>query len=147
MHEIYKLNEENLPTVPEPHDCVVKEIKLENNNLIFVFENDISYHDSIKAIRPSAKSLTISYHLLDNIYDINLFVRTCQSRLLHRFGSYKEIDIAKNISELLDLPNSKGGLCYLYHYVRYNTVIVKLWSSNEVVLELTVDFIVFDWQE
>ncbi|MBR5209142.1 MAG: hypothetical protein IKV67_04735, partial [Paludibacteraceae bacterium] len=74
--ETYHLNINVMPTIPVPHDCIVKEIQLDDNTLIFVFENDITYHDCIKSICPETdfKSLIIKFHLIDDIYDISMFV-------------------------------------------------------------------------
>ena len=55
--EIYYLNGETLPTIPLPHDCVIKSLAIKDQCMEFVFEDDISYHDSIKYYRPDAKSL------------------------------------------------------------------------------------------
>ena len=88
MKEMYHLDTKIVPTIPVPHDCVVKEIRLEDNILIFIFEDDISYHDSIQNIRPGAKSLMIRFHLIQDIYDINLFVQSTANRFLHKPGVY-----------------------------------------------------------
>lgn len=140
MKETYYLNKVELPTIPVPHDCVIKEIQLDGNNLIFVFENDISYHDSIKAFRPDAKSLIIRFHLVD---DISLFIREKPNRLFHKPGVYKEIDLTKSNNQLVDLP--KKRLEYLYHNVGYCSIIVKLWSSSSIILDMTIDYVEFEW--
>ena len=67
MKEIFYLNKDILPTIPVPHDCVIKDIQIGGQHLTFVFEDDISYHDSIKFIAPEAKSLIIRYHLTDDV--------------------------------------------------------------------------------
>ena len=65
MIETYYLNKEQLPTIPTPHDAVITDIKIENQSIVFKFEDDIGYYDSIKAVHPDAKSLIIKYHLVD----------------------------------------------------------------------------------
>ncbi|MBR6424372.1 MAG: hypothetical protein IKS29_00270, partial [Oscillospiraceae bacterium] len=62
MKEKYFLNGESLPTIPVPHDCVIKKIQLKDQCIEFIFEDDISYHDSIQYYKPDAKSLIIRYH-------------------------------------------------------------------------------------
>ena len=37
----YRLNTNVMPTIPVPHDCVIKEIVLEEDILTFVFLYDI----------------------------------------------------------------------------------------------------------
>lgn len=39
MKEKYYLNGKEVPTIPVPHDCVVKDIKLDDGNLVFIFED------------------------------------------------------------------------------------------------------------
>lgn len=39
MKETYYLNGKEVPTIPVPHDCIVKEIKLDDGNLVFGFED------------------------------------------------------------------------------------------------------------
>lgn len=55
MKETYYLNGKEAPTIPVPHDCIIKDIKLDEGNPVFSFEDDISYHDSIKNIYPKVK--------------------------------------------------------------------------------------------
>lgn len=43
---------------------------MEGNDLVFVFEDDISYHDGITQSRPGVKSLVIRYHLADDLGDV-----------------------------------------------------------------------------
>ena len=66
MKETYYLNGDILPTIPVPHDCVIKKVRLENQHIIFEFEDDISRYDSIKNFKPEVKSLTVKYHLLSD---------------------------------------------------------------------------------
>ena len=145
MRETYYLNHKNLPTIPEPHDCIIKEIRLEEEKLIFIFEDDISYHESIEYTRPEAKTLTITFHLKCGIYDINLLKRNKPYRLFRTAGIYREMDLSKSTAALLDLPDLE--LSYLYHYVRYNAMVIELNAlrASSVILELTTDYVEFDW--
>lgn len=145
MKEIYHLDKNELPVIPTPHDCVIKEIRLEDQNLIFIFEDDISVHDSIQCQKPQAKSLIMTFHLQNDIYDISLLQRKghALNRLFHKLGIYKEIDIYKQISKLIDLSSVK--LEYLYHYVGYCSIIVKLWSKDNIILDITADYVEMEW--
>ncbi len=40
MIETYYLNKEQLPTIPTPHDCVLTDIKIENQSIVFKFEEE-----------------------------------------------------------------------------------------------------------
>ena len=48
MIDKFELNKFNFPNLPCPHDCIVKKIEIFADYLIFIFEDDLSYHDSIK---------------------------------------------------------------------------------------------------
>ena len=143
MKETYYLNTNELPTIPVPHDCIIKEINLEEDCLVFVFEDDISYHDSIKNIFPAARSLTIKYHFVNDIYDISLFMRDKPNRILHKAGVFKEIELPDEREVFLNLP--KNNLEYLYHNVGYCSIIIKLWSSTNIILDMSVDYVEFKW--
>ena len=145
MKEIYYLNKNDLPVIPTPHDCVIKEIRLEDQNLIFVFENDISNHDSARYYKSEAKSLIMTFHLESNIYDISFLQRKGHrfNRIFHKLGVYKEIDIYKKINRLTSLTSS--SLEYLYHNVGYCSIIVKLWSKNSIILDITADYVELEW--
>ncbi len=145
MKETYYLNEKEVPTIPVPHDCVVQKLQLEKDSLILVFENDISYHDGIKSIRPNVKSLIIKSHFVQDVHDINLFVRSKTNRFLHKSGAFNEVDLTKEKKTLLNLANN--NLEYLYHNVGYCSIIVKLWSENDIVLDITADYVEFEWIE
>lgn len=47
VEEKYYLNTNTLPTIPVPHDCIIKEIQLGNDSLVFIFEDNISNNDYI----------------------------------------------------------------------------------------------------
>jgi len=159
----YYLNTNVMPTIPVPHDCVIKEIMLEEDSLHagvetlragvetlratslqFIFEDDITYHDSIKSICPNSdfKSLIIKFHLLDDIHDISMFVKKKTNRY-HTTSLYKEIFLSEDKYALLNLP--KNRLEYLGHNVGYCSIIVKLWSKKSIVLDMTVDYVEFEW--
>ena len=145
MKETYFLNGESLPTIPVPHDCVIKKIRLKNQCIEFVFEDDISYHDSIKYYKPDAKSLIIRYHFSDDPDDYSIYKWIRPNRLLSKLfskdGHYKEI---KN-SLLTELPEGKFRLEYLYHNVGYCSIITKLFSDGYIILDAVVDYVEFEW--
>lgn len=56
---------------------------------------------------------------------------------------FKEKDLVKRQKDLFNL--TKDNLEYLYHNVGYCSIIVKLWSSNDIVLDITADYVEFEW--
>ena len=77
------------------YDCVVDDITIENQYIIFTFEQDISYHDSIKYIKPDAKSLVIKFHLADECF--SLFKWHKPIKYFADNGYYKGIDSSELI--------------------------------------------------
>ncbi len=141
MKEIFRLDEAQLPTMPTPHDCIIQKIRHENDTLVFVFEDDISRHDAIQAVRPSAQSLTITYHLTDD----------CEL-LRRRWNKFRRR------TEYIELKNKKGAvaivkfccssMAFLCQYVAYGQVMVKLWQGREeYLLTLHADSVAYDWRE
>ena len=145
MKETYFLNGETLPTIPVPHDCVIKKVRLKDQCIEFVFEDDISYHDSIKYYKPDAKSLIIKYHLADDPDDYSIYKWVKPNRLLSKLflkdGHYKRI---KN-SLLTELLEGKFRLEYLYHNVGYCSIIIKLFSGDSIILDANIDYVEFEW--
>ena len=137
MTERYDLSTNTVPTIPVPHDCVIKEIGFDDEFLVLKFEDDIEYHDSIKSIHPDASSLTMRIHLYDTIFD-----------------AYEHRMKDKLSGEGYYLINNKklSALCkktveYLYHYVGYQSIIIKLYCGGYYMLDITSDYIEFDWVE
>lgn len=137
MKDIYYLNKETLPTIPVPHDCVIKDIQMKDQTLIFVFEDNISAHDSIQAIHPNAKSLIIRYHLTDE-EAFSVYKWRKPRRFSRKDGYYRLLDNSQ-------LFAFAGHLEYLYHNVGYCSIITKLWADNGVILDAYVDYIEFEW--
>lgn len=133
---IYYLNKDELPAIPTPHDCVITGASIQEDILTLKFEEDISYHDSIKGIHPNAKSLTIKFHLIDppDVYQSKRY------KFPKRFGIYKGIDF-KKIAEY----SQKGRLEYLYHNVGFNSIIVKLWCKTSIIMAMQADYVEFEW--
>ncbi|MBP3446493.1 MAG: hypothetical protein J6K64_04375 [Clostridia bacterium] len=139
MLETYFLNGDILPTIPVPHDCVIENITIENQCIIFSFEQNISYHGSIKNIKPDAESLVIKFHLTDECF--SLYKWHDPIKLFADEGFYKCIDS----SELFKLASMKYKLEYLYHYVAYQSLIIEMCASTTFRLELTADYMEFYW--
>ena len=139
MTETYYLNGNILPTIPVPHDCVINRIRLENQYIIFEFENDISYHDSVKNYsKPEPKSLIIKYHLL-NDRDFSIYKWKKPFKFSKKNGRYDCMD-DNTITKLSD-----SRLEYLYHYVGYRSIIIELFSNSSIILAAYVDYIKFEW--
>lgn len=138
MTETYYLNKGQLPIIPTPHDCVVKTISLEDRCIVFEFEEDISDHDSIMAIKPGARSLIIRYHLTEyGEYSIYKWLKP--HKLFLKNGGYKCLPC----SALSSLTNGKPE--YLYHNVGYCSIIIKLCSDGFIILDVDADRIEYEW--
>ena len=140
MQEIYYLNRETLPTIPVPHDCIIEDIVIENQYIIFKFEADLSRYDSIKHIKPNVKSLVIKFHLCDECF--NLYKWHKPIKFIAKNGFYKCIDGSK----LLTLTSGEYHLQYIYHHIAYRSIIIEMWSGTPIRLEISADYIEFDWE-
>lgn len=140
MIETYYLNDKTLPTIPVPHDCVIKNVSIDNQYIIFKFEDDISYHDSIKYIRPDAKSLIIRYHMVAED-SFSVYKWNKPKKFMLKNGYFEQLDNSSIIKF------SSGKLEYLYHNVGYCSVITKLFEKGYILLDAEVDFIEFEWIE
>ena len=141
MKEIYYLNEATLPTIPDPHDCVIKSIFLKDHCIEFVFEDDISYHDSIKYVKPQAKSLIIRYHFADDMDDFSIYKWVKPKKPFSNKEHFQRLDNSK----LTQLAKGSFKLEYLYHNVGYRSIITKLFSNGPVILDAYIDYVEFEW--
>ena len=141
MKEVYYLNEKSLPTIPVPHDCVIKSVCVKDQCIVFVFEDDISYHDSIKDYKPEAKSLIIRYHFAYDTGDFSIYKWIKPKKPFEEDGHYKRLDN----SCLVKLSGGKFKLEYLYHNVGYCSVITKLFSNGPIILDADIDYVEFEW--
>ena len=131
MKELYYLNKNELPTLPYIHDCVIKEIELNDDYLIFKFEDDISDYDSI--LNKNYKSLIIKYHLIENLF-------VYKSKRLFNKEYYYLLEDNK-INKLKDLE-------YLYQYVDFYSLIIKIFRGRDYyIFDLDVDYIEYEWIE
>ena len=133
---IYYLNQNTVPTIPTPHDCKIKKVTIRDDFIIFEFEDDISYCDSIRHFNPDAKSLVIKIHLVDTFdtYKMKYYKKPwCR-------GDYSRIDNAK-----LEKMALNEGLEYIEHYVGYQSIIIKLFGQTEIALDIVTDYIEYEW--
>ena len=149
MKAIYYLNRKELPTMPVPHDCPIKEIRVEDQNIVFVFEDDLTGYDTFARMQPQAKSLVIRYHFTESVRDYSIY-RWMKPNLLYKDGCYKcmtDCLTNENHETLVKLTDST--LVYLDHYVsEYSrSFLIRLFSSskNEILIEADVDQIEFEW--
>ena len=139
MTEKYFLDRDALPTIPVPHDCVIDKITLENNFLVFTFEQDISHHDSIQYIKPDAESLVIKYHLIDDfrLYEWQLPIKGFAEK-----GCFRCI----NNEKLSELTESVKKTEYIGHFVAYKSMIIDLCAERSVRLEIDADYVEYIWK-
>lgn len=130
MIETYYLNQNTLPTIPTPHDCPIKRIETTKDFLILEFADDLTGYDSFPD-KPNVKSLIIRIHLLDE--DIEIYKNK------YSFSKNKYIQI-KN-EQFVNLKNVE----YLYHYVRYCSIIIQCISDDLYFLQIYADFIEYEW--
>lgn len=135
--EIFYLNQETFPIIPTPHDCIIRSILIENQCVIFSFEEEINKRDSISYYKANAHSLVIKYHLADEVF--SLYKRIKPNKTFLKEGGYEELP-NKKLKKL-----TQNNLEYLYHYIGYNSIIVKLYSTNEIIWVADVDYIEYEW--
>ena len=143
MTDTYYLNGDTLPTIPVPHDCVIEKVRLENQCIVFEFENDISFHDSIKYFKPEAKSLIIKYHLFSD-GDFSIYKWKKPSRFFNKNGRYDCMD-NNAITKLSNNHLEHNCLVYLSHYIKYYSIIIELISDSSIIINADVDYIEFEW--
>ena len=127
--------------MPVPHDCVIKHIHHKDQCIEFVFEDDIAYHDSIRYLKPDARSLIIRYHFAYDMDDYSVYEWIKPFKLFAKDGYYKRIDNRR----LTELPEGKFKLEYLYHNAGYCSIITKLYANKEIILDADVDYVEFEW--
>ncbi len=153
MKEIYTLNSDPLPWPPVPHDCLITDIRIQDRVLEFTFEEDISCHDSIKVLKPGAKSLVMRFNLCGDPYDQeNLLIRLESAIKLRWWNPWKPFSPIQRC-RILDnkkLPGlTKGGrrLGYIDHFISRSsgTLIVRLSAMEEIQMEMYADVIEYEW--
>ena len=138
MTETYRLDEKQLPTIPLPHDCEIKSIRLEGRTVEIAFEDDISRHDAIQYWKPDAKSLVMRFHLACEPEECEVLQWAPEGDRHYR---------VTGLGELAGLPDS--GLEYLYHDVGYRSVILRLFCGGKVngpvILIAEADAVGVEW--
>lgn len=138
---IYYLNKDSLPSIPNPHDCVIKRIEIKDRCIEFIFEDDISYHDSIRCIQPQARSLIMRYHFVCDTGFCEIYKWVRPKKPFEREGHYKRV----KESDLPKLAEGKYKLEYLYHNVGYCSIITKLFSNGYIILDADIDYVELEW--
>ena len=146
--ETYKFDGNNTSNIPVPHDCKIRDIREEDDYLIIDFENDISYHDAIKAVHPDAQTLTVRFHLEYGGLNGAKAYGGLQGIYRHRHSKkhgegYMLVKSLKKLRKLI--KGCSIPATYLYHYVAYQQVIVELWVDDSTLLMLWADSVEFEW--
>ena len=138
MTERYSLSSTTFPTIPNPHDSLVTQIKVDETCISFYFENDLSHHDSIKAIHPGAQSLVIRYHLT-RYREFAFYQWHRRIRPFLPQGFFVPIPSDRAVKLALSQKFS-----YLRHYVDYQSIIVQL---DSLVRAAEVESVELEWIE
>lgn len=138
MAERYLLSGRTLPVMPVPHDCVIENIEVTEEYIVFRFENGIHDRPAVKIVHPGARSLVIKYRLADPCFYV---YRQEEPTVRGRMPGYKFV-------EQEELPGTAKGWSYLCHYVGYNAIIIKLWRGrSNLFIDARVDEAEYDWIE
>ena len=111
---------------------------MDGRYLTFVFEDDISYHDSIRRTAPEAKSLIIRCHLTDED-SFSVYKWKKPGKLFRKQGYYVCLENSK-----LTRP-SKNKIEYLYHNIGFSSIIIKLFSGEMVIVDAEADYVEYEW--
>ncbi|MBQ8235998.1 MAG: helix-turn-helix transcriptional regulator [Clostridia bacterium] len=140
----YSLDGELLPHLPSVHDCAVAQIHADGEYLSLYFNDELSMYVSVSRFRPGAKELTIRYHLCDPCFMVYRRFRHQKNDGTGYEIGYSLYDDAQDF--LKEAAHLK--LLYLYHCIEYNTVVLKLWASDdpyEVMREFNADTVEYRW--
>ena len=136
--ETFNLIGQQLPTIPVPHDCVIKKITLNDDWLILSFEDDLSYHESIKCIHPNARTLTMKFHLIGEPY-LELYA--------YEQRKYENVYVQRKTKKIFTIVKEGRKLEYIGHYVAFGAMKIELCADRPYFIELQTDDIVFEWIE
>lgn len=139
MIERYELNQSKLPTIPTPHDAVIVKFVVADQFLVLYFEDKISHRDSVKYYHPNANTLIMKFHLLNPEFDVYQWERVLKG----------EAYILKDSEKMIRKWNQNKGInmSYLYHYVAHNSIIINFFKSENICIQLEVDYIEYEWIE
>jgi hypothetical protein len=133
MRRKYYLNKKHLPTIPVPHDFIIKKIEADQEFLSFYFEDDITWHSSAEILFPGAKSLIMRFHLTDPDFD------TYKWKVSKTKGKgYFPYEFHN-----LKMP-LKRNLEYLGHNIGYQSVIIKLFRMDFIMIDVEADYVVVE---
>ncbi len=136
--ETYSLTGEALPTIPVPHDCVIKEISLADGWLVLSFEENIARHESVQYSHPNARTLQMRIHLLDE--KLNL--------LAYERRRYENVYVERKPKKLFELARREEQLEYLKHFVGYGEMQIELFqSAGSILIDLYADRVEMEWFE
>ena len=129
----YYLNRKHLPTIPTPHDYVIKKVEASRTFLTFYFEDDITWHSSAEVLFPNAKSLIMRFHLIDPDFDMYKW-KVSKTRGKGWFP-YEFHNLRMPL---------KRDLEYMEHKVGFQSVIIKLFRMDCIMIEASVDYVSFE---
>ena len=135
--ESYSLAEKQLPSIPEPHDAVIRNIALQDGWLIISFEDDISLHDCVRAIHPDAWTLEMKIHLLDDDIEI----------LAYEKRKYESVYVIRKPKTLFHLAKKGRDLEYLYHRVYHKWIQLELCGITDYIVRMNADIVLMEWHE
>ena len=140
MTEIYRLDKSELPFLPCPHDCEIKEVNYDDSFLTIVFEDDISQHDSIQHIRPQSDSLIIRYHFIYPDFSTYRSIRhfTHLGKRYGRWGYYLVDNSELKKTEKLE---------YLGQKIDYRSILIELSrrDGRSILIDAAVDSVEYEW--
>ena len=110
---------------------------IEMGHDVFAFEDDINRHDRENPVKENARSLVIRFHLADETYSLYKY-RKPFLRFLGE-GAF----VCLKPKKLFGMP--AGNLEYVEHFVGYSSIVIKMFSQTEIVLEASIDAVEYEW--
>lgn len=136
--ETYSLTGKALPTIPMPHDCVLKEIALADGWLVLSFEENIARHESVQYSHPNARTLQMRIHLLDEEFNL----------LAYEHRRYENVYVERKLKKLFELARREEQMEYLKHLVGYGEMQIELFqSAGSILVDLYADRVEMEWFE
>ena len=116
--------------IPTPHDYVIKKVESSRQFITFYFEDDITYHSSAEVLFPNAKSLIMRFHLTDQDFDMYKWkVSKTRGKGYFPYEFHN-----------LKMP-LKRNLEYLEHNVSFQSIIIKLFRMDVIMMEVQADYV------
>lgn len=136
--EIYRLDGNTLPSIPVPHDCIIDSVREDDETLEFIFEEDISKYDAASWYHPDVQTLRIRFHKTEP--DACTVFRYSKTIRYEGYGFFR----VPSLQQLMRKKKKKSAE-YLFHYVAYNSMIVRLSLDQIVLLQIETDRIELIW--